>query len=102
MRLYSDCYFNFFRYCENGTKSDVKDINMNETSLGSGRNLDEKSEWKRLLEEVNTKNVAFVTDFIIKVFPSFDFIAGESFSLVKGTLECVDRRQNGFCGCIQR
>ena len=75
---------------------------MNETSLGSGRNLDEKSEWKRLLEEVNTKNVAFVTDFIIKVFPSFDFIAGESFSLVKGTLECVDRRQNGFCGCIQR
>lgn len=66
---------------------------MNETSLGtalvpsSGRSLDEKSEWKRLLEEV---------------FPSFDFIAGESFSLVKGTLECVDRRQNGFCGCIQR
>ena len=49
-----------------------KDINMNETSLGtalvpcSGRSLDEKSEWKRLLEEVKTKNVTFVTDFIIR------------------------------------
>ena len=44
-----------FRYCEkNGTESDVKDINMNETSLGGGRQ-DEKSEWKRLLEEVTIK-----------------------------------------------
>lgn len=49
--------------------------------------IDEPSEWKHLMEEI---------------FPKFGFIAGESFNLVKTTLECNDRRQNGFCGCIQR
>ena len=55
-----------FRYCEkNGTESDVKDINMNETSLGGGRQ-DEKSEWKRLLDEVIIKNPIFATNIIIR------------------------------------
>ena len=51
---------------KNGTESDVKDINMNETSLGGGRQ-DEKSEWKRLLDEViMKKKTIFVTNIIIR------------------------------------
>ena len=38
---------------------------MNETSLGGGRQ-DEKSEWKRLLDEVIIKNPIFATNIIIR------------------------------------
>ena len=37
-----------------------------------------------------------------EVLPKLAWYSRESFEIVRDTLVCKDKRQNGTCGCVQR